>query len=65
MEDRSQRDNLRIDSLKEVENESWKQTGQILKNMIQRKLAVEYVKKHDSKKTSSWICEYWKNSQGR
>ena len=34
MEDRSRRDNLRIDGLKEVENETWEQTEQILKNMI-------------------------------
>ena len=31
MEDRSRRDNLSIDGLKEVENETWEQTEQILK----------------------------------
>ena len=41
MEDRSRRDNLRIDGLKEVENETWEQTEQILKSMIQEKLEIE------------------------
>ena len=31
MEDRSPRDNLRIDGLKKVGNETWEQTEQILK----------------------------------
>ena len=34
MEDRSRSDNLRIDGLKEVENETWEQTEQMLKSMI-------------------------------
>ena len=40
MEDRSRRDNLRIDDSKEVENETWEQ---ILKTMIQEKLEIEDV----------------------
>ena len=43
MEDRSRRDDLRIDGLKEVENETWQQTEQILKSMIQEKLEIEDV----------------------
>ena len=44
--------NLRIDGLKEVENETWEQTEQILKSMIQGK-------------TKNWRYIYWKSSQGR
>ena len=33
----------RIDGLKEVENETWEQTEQILKSMIQEKLEIEDV----------------------
>ena len=40
MEDRSRRDNLRIDGLKEVENEIWEQTNHSLKSMIQEKLEI-------------------------
>ena len=36
-------DNLRIDGLQEVENETWEQTEKILKNMIQEKLEIEDV----------------------
>ena len=43
MEDRSRRDNLRIDKLKEVEYETWEQTEQILKSMIQERLEIEDV----------------------
>ena len=43
MEDRSRRDNLRIDGLKEVENEIWEQTNHSLKSMIQEKLEIEDV----------------------
>ena len=43
MEDRSPRDNLRIDGLKKVGNETWEQTEQILKSMIQEKLEIEDV----------------------
>ena len=43
MEDRFQWDNLRIDSLSEVENETWEQTKQILKSMIQEKQEIEDV----------------------
>ena len=41
--DRSRRDNLRIDGLQEVENETWEQTKKILRSMIQEKLEIEYV----------------------
>ena len=40
--DRSRRDNLRIDGLQEVENETWEQTKKILRSMIQEKLEIEY-----------------------
>ena len=43
MEDRSQHGNLRVDGLKEVENETWEQIKQILKSIIQEKLEIEYV----------------------
>ena len=43
IEDRSRRDNLRIDGLQEVENETWEQTEKILKSMIQEKLEIEDV----------------------
>ena len=43
IEDRSQCDNLRIDGLQEVENETWEQTEKILKSMIQEKLEIEDV----------------------
>ena len=43
MEDRFRGDNLRIDGLKEIENETWKESEQILKSMIQIKLEVEDV----------------------
>ena len=38
--DRCRRDNLRIDGLQEVENETWEQTEKILKGMIQEKLEI-------------------------
>ena len=41
IEDRSRRDNLRIDGLQEVENETWEQTEKILKGMIQEKLEIQ------------------------
>ena len=41
--DRSRRDNLRIDGLQEVENETWEQTKKILRSMIQEKLEIAYV----------------------
>ena len=34
IEDRSRRENLRIDGLQEVKNETWEQTEKILKSMI-------------------------------
>ena len=43
IEDRSRRENLRIDGLQEVENETWKQTEKILKSMIQENLEIEDV----------------------
>ena len=43
IEDRSRHDNLRIDGLQEVENETWEQTEKILKSMIQEKLEIEDV----------------------
>ena len=41
IEDRCRRDNLRIDGLQEVENETWEQTEKILKGMIQEKLEIQ------------------------
>ena len=41
IEDRCRRDNLRIDGLQEVENETWEQTENILKGMIQEKLEIQ------------------------
>ena len=43
IEDRSRCENLRIDGLQEVENETWKQTEKILKSMIQENLEIEDV----------------------
>ena len=43
IEDRSRRENLRIDGLQEVENETWKQTEKILKSMTQEELEIEDV----------------------
>ena len=43
IEDRCRRDNLRIDGLQEVENETWEQTEKILKGMIQEKLEIQDV----------------------
>ena len=40
MEDRSRRQNIRIDGLEEVKNETWEQTEQILKSMIREKLEI-------------------------
>ena len=34
LEGRSKRDNLRVDSLKEIENKTWEQTEEILQQMI-------------------------------
>ena len=43
MENRCPSGNLRIDGLKEVENETWEQTKQIIKSMIYEKLEIEDV----------------------
>ena len=43
MEDRSRRDNLRIDGLKEMENESWDQTEEALLKMIREKLDLDNI----------------------
>ena len=43
MEDRSWHNNLRIVGLKEVENETWEQTEQILKSMILEKIEIDDV----------------------
>ena len=43
IEDRSRRDNLRVDGLQEVENKTWEKTEKILKSMIQEKLETEDV----------------------
>ena len=43
IEDRCRRDNLGIDGLQEVENETWEQTEKILKDMIQEKLEIQDV----------------------
>ena len=38
LEDRSRCDNLRIDGVAEVENETWEQTEEILQNLFKEKL---------------------------
>ena len=38
---RSRRDNLRIDVLKEIDNETWEQTEEILQQMIRDVLELE------------------------
>ena len=40
-EHRSRRDNLRVDALKEIENETWEQTEEILQQMIRDVLELE------------------------
>ena len=41
LEDRSCRDNLRIDGIAEVENETWNKTEEILQNLFKEKLQLE------------------------
>ena len=43
LEDRSPRDNLRIDGIAEVENETWEQTEEILPNLFKEKLQLENI----------------------
>ena len=43
LEDRSRRDNLRIDGIAEVENETWEQTEEILQNLFKEKLQLENI----------------------
>ena len=43
LEDRSRRDNLRIDGIAEVENETWEQTEEILHNLFKEKLELENI----------------------
>ena len=43
IEDRCRRDNLRIDGLQEVGNETWEQTEKILKGMMKEKLEIQDV----------------------
>ena len=43
LEDRSCRDNLRIDGIAEVENETWEQTEEILQNLFKEKLQLESI----------------------
>ena len=43
LEDRSRRDNLRIDGIAEVENETLKQTEEILHNLFKEKLELENI----------------------
>ena len=43
LEDRSRRDNLRIDGRAEVENETWEQTEEILRNLFKEKLELENI----------------------
>ena len=59
-EERSQRDNLRIDGLGEIENETWEQTKQILKIMVQEKLEMEDInteKAHRVSNTNSTLLK--------
>ena len=41
LEERSRRDNLRIDGSAEIENETWEQTEEILHNIFEEKLQLE------------------------
>ena len=41
LEDRSRRDNLRVDGLKEIDNETWEKTEEILQQMIRDVLELE------------------------
>ena len=43
LEDRSRRDNLRIDGIAELENETWEQTEEILHNLLKEKLELENI----------------------
>ena len=43
LEDRSRRDNLRIDGIAEVENEMWEQTEEILQSLFKEKLQLENI----------------------
>ena len=43
LEDRSRRDNLRIDGIAELENETWEQTEEILHNLFKEKLELENI----------------------
>ena len=43
LEDRSRRDNLRIDGIAELENETWEQTEEILQNLLKEKLQLENI----------------------
>ena len=43
LEDRSRRDNLRIDGIAELENETWEQTEEILHNLFKGKLELENI----------------------
>ena len=42
-EDRSRRDNLRIDGIAKMENETWEQTEEILQNLFKEKLQLENI----------------------
>ena len=41
LEDRLRRDNLRLDGLKEIDNETWEQNEEILQQMIRNVLELE------------------------
>ena len=41
LEDRSRRGNLKVDGLKEISNENWDQTEEILQQMIRNVLELE------------------------
>ena len=43
LEDTSRRDNLRIDGIAEVGNETWEQTEEILQNLFEEKLQLESI----------------------
>ena len=43
LEDKSRRDNLRIDGIAELENETWEQTEEILHNLFKEKLELENI----------------------
>ena len=56
LEDRSRRDNLRLDGLKEIDNETWEQTEEILQKMIRDVSELERAHRDRKKCTKNNSC---------